>query len=45
MEWDDLVFEEIELFDGSLEVIEAFDFRQKKNRNHHGGREMFIGAA
>ncbi|MER8955536.1 site-specific integrase [Mesorhizobium sp. M0833] len=42
LEWDDLVSEEIELFDGSLEVIEAFDFRQKKNRNRHGGREMFI---
>jgi integrase len=23
-------------------LIEAFDFRQKKNRNRHGGREMFI---
>lgn len=42
LEWDDLVAEEIELFDGSLELIEAFDFRQKKNRNRHGGREMFI---
>lgn len=42
LEWDDLVTEEIELFDGSLELIEAFDFRQKKNRNRHGGREMFI---
>ncbi|MER9681871.1 site-specific integrase [Mesorhizobium sp. M0184] len=42
LEWDDLVFEEIELFDGSLETIEAFDFRQQKNRNRHGGREMFI---
>ncbi|RUU58237.1 site-specific integrase [Mesorhizobium sp. M2C.T.Ca.TU.002.02.1.1] len=42
LEWDDLVTEEIELFDGSLELIEAFYFRQKKNRNRHGGREMFI---
>jgi integrase len=42
LEWDDLVTEEIELFDGSLALIEAFDFRQKKNRNRHGGREMFI---
>ncbi len=42
LEWDDLVTEEIELFDGSLELIEAFDFRQKKNRNRHGGKEMFI---
>lgn len=42
LEWEDLVTEEIELFDGSLELIEAFDFRQKKNRNRHGGREMFI---
>ncbi|RWG87198.1 MAG: integrase [Mesorhizobium sp.] len=42
LEWEDLVAEEIELFDGSLELIEAFDFRQKKNRNRHGGREMFI---
>ncbi|MFI0849026.1 tyrosine recombinase XerC [Mesorhizobium sp. IMUNJ 23232] len=42
LEWDDLVTEEIELFDGSLVLIEAFDFRQKKNRNRHGGREMFI---
>lgn len=42
LEWDELVAEEIELFDGSLELIEAFDFRQKKNRNRHGGREMFI---
>lgn len=42
LEWDDLVTEKIELFDGSLELIEAFDFRQKKNRNRHGGREMFI---
>ncbi|MER8459614.1 site-specific integrase [Mesorhizobium sp. M0027] len=37
-----MVLEEIELFDGSLETIEAFDFRQQKNRNRHGGREMFI---
>jgi integrase len=36
------VTEEIELFDGSLELIEAFDFRQKKNRNRHGGKEIFI---
>ncbi|MER9403393.1 site-specific integrase [Mesorhizobium caraganae] len=42
LEWDDLVTEEVELFDGTLELIEAFDFRQKKNRNRHGGREMFI---
>ncbi|RUW85917.1 site-specific integrase [Mesorhizobium sp. M1E.F.Ca.ET.063.01.1.1] len=42
LEWEDLVTEEIELFDGSLELIEAFAFRQKKNRNRHGGREMFI---
>jgi hypothetical protein len=42
LEWDDLVTEEVELFDGSLVLIEAFDFRQKKNRNRHGGREMFI---
>ncbi|TIO48511.1 MAG: integrase [Mesorhizobium sp.] len=42
LEWENLVTEEIELFDGSLELIEAFDFRQKKNRNRHGGREMFI---
>lgn len=42
LEWDDLVTEEIELFDGSLALIEAFAFRQKKNRNRHGGREMFI---
>ena len=42
LEWDDLVTEEIELFDGSLVLVEAFDFRQKKNRNRHGGREMFI---
>ncbi len=42
LEWDDLLTEEIELFDGSLVLIEAFDFRQKKNRNRHGGREMFI---
>lgn len=42
LEWNDLVTEEIELFDGSIELIEAFDFRQKKNRNRHGGREMFI---
>ncbi|MER9844148.1 site-specific integrase [Mesorhizobium australicum] len=42
LEWDDLVTEEIELFDGSLELIEAFDFRQRKNRNRHGGREVFI---
>ncbi|MER8388791.1 site-specific integrase [Mesorhizobium sp. M1428] len=42
LEWDDLVTEEIELFDGSLVLIEAFAFRQKKNRNRHGGREMFI---
>ncbi|TPM05391.1 site-specific integrase [Mesorhizobium sp. B2-3-11] len=42
LEWEDLVAEEIELFDGSLELIEAFGFRQKKNRNRHGGREMFI---
>lgn len=40
--WDDQVTEEIELFDGSLVMIEAFDFRQRKNRNKHGGREMFI---
>lgn len=42
LEWDDLVVEEIELFDGELVMIEAFDFRQRKNRNRHGGREMFI---
>ncbi|RWD29537.1 MAG: integrase [Mesorhizobium sp.] len=42
LEWCDMVSEEIELFDGSLVLIEAFDFRQKKNRNRHGGREMFI---
>lgn len=42
LEWNDLVTEEIELFDGSLVMIEAFAFRQKKNRNRHGGREMFI---
>ncbi len=42
LEWDDLVTEEIELFEGSLVTIEAFAFRQKKNRNRHGGREMFI---
>jgi integrase len=42
LDWDDLVTEEIELFDGSLELIEAFDFRQKKNRNRHGGKEIFI---
>lgn len=42
LDWDDLVTEEIELFDGSLELVEAFDFRQKKNRNRHGGRQMFI---
>lgn len=40
--WEDLVCEEIETFDGSLEMVDAFDFRQKKNRNRHGGREMFI---
>ncbi|WP_424540478.1 hypothetical protein [Sinorhizobium medicae] len=40
--WDELVTEEIELFDGSLVMIDAFDFRQKKNSNRHGGREMFI---
>jgi integrase len=42
IQWDQLIVEEVELFDGSLEMIEAFDFRQKKNRNKHGGREMFI---
>lgn len=42
LDWEHLVVEEIELFDGSVEVIEAFDFRQQKNRNRHGGREMFI---
>ncbi|MER8593556.1 site-specific integrase [Mesorhizobium sp. M1182] len=42
LEWEDLVSEEIELFDGSLVLIEAFEFRQKKNRNRHGGREVFI---
>lgn len=42
LDWGHLVVEEVELFDGSIEVIEAFDFRQKKNRNRHGGREMFI---
>jgi integrase len=42
LDWEHLVVEEVELFDGSIEVIEAFDFRQKKNRNRHGGREMFI---
>ncbi|WP_258609269.1 tyrosine-type recombinase/integrase [Mesorhizobium sp. AR10] len=42
LDWEHLVVEEIELFDGSLEMIEAFDFRQQKNRNRHGGREMFI---
>ncbi|RAZ89480.1 integrase [Mesorhizobium hawassense] len=42
LDWEHLVIEEIELFDGSIEVIEAFDFRQQKNQNRHGGREMFI---
>lgn len=40
--WDDLVVEEVELFDGELVEVEAFDFTQRKNRNRHGGREMFI---
>lgn len=40
--WDHLVTEEVELFDGSLVAVEAFSFRQMKNRNRHGGREMFI---
>ena len=30
LEWEDLVSEEIELFDGSLVLIEAFEFRQQK---------------
>ncbi|MFA1622833.1 tyrosine-type recombinase/integrase [Rhizobium mongolense] len=40
--WDDLVVEEIELCSGEIVVIEAFDFRQGKGRNRHGGREMFL---
>jgi len=42
LEWDHLVVEEIELFDGSLVQIEAFDFNQMKNRIRTGGAEMFI---
>ncbi|MER9296986.1 site-specific integrase [Mesorhizobium sp. M0621] len=42
LDWEDLVLEEVELFDSSLVAIEAFSFRQRKNRNRHGGREMFI---
>ncbi len=40
--WSDLVTEEIELYDGDIVTIDAFDFRQRKNRNRHGGKEMFI---
>lgn len=42
LQWDNLVTEEIDLFDGSRVTIEAFAFRQKKDRNRHGGKEMFI---
>lgn len=42
LDWSHLVVEEIELFDGSLELVEAFDFRQMKNRNRNGGAEMFL---
>ncbi|MER9292229.1 site-specific integrase [Mesorhizobium sp. M0510] len=42
MEWDDLVFEEIELFDGALEVIEAFDFRQKKTATITAGARCLL---
>lgn len=41
LEWDQLVVEEIEI-DNEFIEIEAFDFRQRKNRNTNGGREMFI---
>lgn len=40
--WDQLVKDKVRMPDGSLIDVEAFSFRQQKNRKRTGGKEMFL---
>ncbi|MDI7863966.1 tyrosine-type recombinase/integrase [Rhizobiaceae bacterium n13] len=40
--WDSLMVEEVEAADGAIDTVAAFAFRQLKNRNRNGGKEMFL---
>lgn len=42
LRWDQIVRETVETADGGVETVEAFDFRQRKNRKRNGGKEMFL---
>lgn len=39
--WNDIVEKDVEL-DGEIFTVHAFEFRQGKNANIHGGREIFM---
>ncbi|WP_051000055.1 tyrosine-type recombinase/integrase [Sinorhizobium fredii] len=42
LRWDQLVRETVRMPDGSLLDVEAFHFRQQKNKKRTGGKEMFL---
>jgi integrase len=42
LRWDQLVEAEVKSLDGDAKMVTAFHFRQRKNRNQNGGREMFL---
>lgn len=40
--WDQIVTREIRMPDGTVVEVEGFHFRQQKNRNVNGGKEVFL---